>query len=187
MGLDMYCMRARKLTESEVNKVSGLDFDKIPYLVFGKSEEDGRLYADLKDYSTPVKYKVSYWDMDKIKKDFDIPKSARICGSYYGDGVTFTFTWKGRGKDKYKEISFKEGEVEDYIKKELEDGFVVSVEKVAYWRKAYDLQDEIHFACDKEIDNCGYYKVNEEMLKAMQRTEQLVGETKDDLFYMEWY
>ena len=191
MGLDMYCMRARKLTESEVNKVNGLDLDKIPYRVIIKDkeyEENKNLYENLKDYLTPVKCKTSYWDVDKIKKDFKIPKTAYLFGvSYRNDDTVFSFAWKRKEEKKYKDVAIRDEDKDNYTKSGLEDTFVVDTKEIGYWRKAYNLQDEIHDACDERIYNCGYYKVNDKMLKAMQRTEKLIGETKDDLFYMESY
>lgn len=188
MGLDMYCMRARKLTESEANKVNGLDLDKIPYRVIIKDKEDKKLYENLKDYLTPVKCKISYWDVDKIKKDFKIPKTAYLFGVSYGsDNTVLSFAWKRKGEKKYKDITIRDEDQDNYTKSDPEDAFVVDTEEIGYWRKAYDLLDEIHDACDERIYNCGYYKVNDKMLKAMQRTGELIGETKDDLFYMEWY
>lgn len=82
----------------------------------------------------------------------------------------------------------------DSAKKIEKDFLVVRLEEVAYWRKNYDLSDQIYAATEKVIDNCGFYQCNDDMVEALIDNWDC-GDTKislDDVwkepvFYHEWY
>lgn len=67
------------------------------------------------------------------------------------------------------------------------------LEPVAYWRKKYDLSDEITAAVDGSVENQGYYPLNSKMFEIIKKADnQLDGVSKlttDDYTYVyyEWY
>jgi len=75
---------------------------------------------------------------------------------------------------------------------------IFKCEEVGYWRKAYELQENIHYLCDKEeIENCGWYRCNRKMIDAMRTIHEGCGKLNQEIiiddilgghiFYHEWY
>ena len=75
--------------------------------------------------------------------------------------------------------------------------FVCDTEEVLYWRKEYDLEEMLYDAYPNIIYNCGYHKLNEDMVKIIQKYELANGRTLPEGFgknnneqcycYHEWY
>ena len=71
--------------------------------------------------------------------------------------------------------------------------FLVYEEQVCYWLNAKDLHNQVSFACEKSIENCGFYWCNEDMLEAMIEYNKKSGKgcdfTKDDedIYYHVWW
>ena len=88
--------------------------------------------------------------------------------------------------DKTIEVSLSE--IEEKFKKEITyDGYAVELQRVAYWRKDYDLEDRIYEQLDREIENCGYYLVTNKDLEELDLLDIIDCEPNDDIFYHEWY
>ena len=125
-----------------------------------------------------------------------IPENASIVGRGY-DGTYLSFLFSDNGTR--KEITITPAELnEKYPNKEPSSGACFGCEEVAYWRKAYGLEDKLYESYPRAIENCGYYKCNEEMLEAMLDYDSEVDDgymesydtfTTDDsdIFYHEWY
>ena len=82
----------------------------------------------------------------------------------------------------------------DPDKKEEKEFLVIRLEEIAYWRKDYELSDKIYAAAEREIENCGFYQCNEDMIEAFIDCWNC-GDTKisiediwkEPVFYHEWY
>lgn len=100
------------------------------------------------------------------------------------------------GNEVLKEIELTMEELKTrYEYESLEDVYVIGLEKVAYWRKEYDLQDYIYRIIDSSIDNCEYKKLSmDQVLDILDYddsgvdTDCIEDETEDcAYFYLEWY
>lgn len=71
--------------------------------------------------------------------------------------------------------------------------YVSRLEEVMYWRKEYGLQDWIHQMIHSNIENTGYYILEEEFIREYNKMNLgyqmplifVTGESA--LFYHEWY
>lgn len=110
MGLDMYLYRVEKLSDKEVAKIRETGGKNLPdgTLSFPKDSVDTDktgMYKDLKPYFTEVKVINSYYDMEKLTKENDIPEEAYLGGRSWGNGkAIFSFYW-GDGSEKSVELN----------------------------------------------------------------------------------
>lgn len=193
MGLDMYMYRAKKLNEAEVKSLIGKHAQKIAeesdYTYFTKNEvlDDPEL-AELMPMLTTVTMKNTFINMEKIRKDNEIPEDAYIAGSSYSNkGNSYSFR---NDSGFHKEVSLPEDVLQTYLFDADEEYLVCHMEEVAYWRKEYDVQDFIHENIEADILNCGYYEVSQELLDRlydMGEVEELYCEDDEKIFYHEWY
>ena len=184
MGLDMYIFKAEK-----PNLDTGIvhDYDKLRndgYSLFDKEDIDTPMLSDLKKFCVLIKAKAQYWDTEKIQKHYNLKERPHWCGcgpegnyfGYYGiDHNTIS-------EEDSRQFGFE---------KETEF-WATFVDEVAYWRKAYSLQNRIHNAFKrKPIENCGYYRLTKAQLAMIRRNDpydrQLSDEDVGSLFYHEWY
>lgn len=193
MGLDMYMYRAKKLNEAEVKSLTGKHAQKIAeesdYTYFTKNEVlDDTELTELMPMLTTVTMKNTFINMEKIRKDNEIPEDARITGSSYSrEGDSYIFR-NDSGFD--KRVTLSQEELQTYLFDADEEYLVCHMEEVAYWRKAYDVQDFIHENIEAPILNCGYYEVSRELLDRlydMGEVEELYCEDDEKIFYHEWY
>ena len=79
---------------------------------------------------------------------------------------------------------------EKYLVPHCLDAYAYSSKEIAYWRKNYELQDEIYEASDNPVDNVKYVPMNDEMWKAVQRHKKIAKKentTRSVYCYFEWY
>lgn len=197
MGLDMYCYRVSRLNEKDLETIKNLqyesEYDKYGFSLFNRPSEhdiDGiSQLSDLSPYVNTVMVKEEFIDLSKMKTDFDIPDDADIVGESYGDKYGFIFS---NNLGFRVGLEFTDEEFKRYIYEEEVECYVCKMDEVAYWRKNYDLQNEMHRLSNSDILNCGYYILNEDMYEAMIRDGGLdSSENFEDensaLFYHEWY
>lgn len=187
MGLDQFLYKVKRMEENEAQKLNSTHIDTFPRNVWSFFSEDIEkeanegMFRDLLPFMRKVEAITSVYDIAKMKADNDIPQDARIFGrGFYDDRCEFNFVW-GKACDKQsKLIVFSKGE---YIKHKIVDVYVCYAQEVYYWRKNYQVQETIYDYYDREIENCGYYLMDEEFLA------ELVPELEDyeDIMYHEWY
>lgn len=205
MGLDMYAYRCRKATEAEVKNLieTGRTGNGVFFIKKKDFEEDYEMYKDLESLFTEVSYiDQSDLDMKKIMEAYNIPENATIgMIGYKKDSIDLAFNWKYKnGRYGRREISIPRSQLDKYGMTEPYDGYMWIGEEVGYWRKAYDLQDEIYDAYDGGIVNCGFHWCNEDMIRAMLdydergddeekwgHTDGSFDEGSEDIYYHEWY
>ena len=184
MGLDMFMFKVRKLSDKEVASLSGKNTQIFTndILFFTKKdvekEDTQDMLRDLKPYLTMIPAVTSFYDVEKIKADNDIPAEAMIGMRCHerNNTMRFTFYWK----DGRKEVSFADT---DYVIDENVEVYACHHEEIRYWRKNYELQNKIYENYDGEIENCGYYALNEEFLKELFPRRKYF----DGILYHEWY
>lgn len=196
MGLDMYALRIKKLTDSEIKNIKKTK--KIPdkFISFLADKSNENELKDLVPFATKVSVNTEYIDMKKIKSDNGISENAYIGGEgYHGETISYTFI--DPDTRDYKKVDLTRDDIlKNYIITEPEERFVVNGEPIGYWRKEYKLQDKLYDLYPGTIDNLGYHKCTPEMIDAMKGyaydDEPYVGlndKINDDdiIFYHEWY
>lgn len=201
MGLDMYIYRASRVSEDDLkvmNKLPHGDIsDKFPRaLIITKEDykENPTLYAEILPYMSSIQVENSYVDLMKLKKAYNIPEDAYISGrSYDGEKVGYHFTTPKTKKSQRVELTYEEVE-EKFTFTQMDDAYIVYIDEVYYWRKAYNIQDE--FYAKHPVENCGYYKLSYEEMATIANNfdaglygvvEDFVDDEDTAYFYHEWY
>lgn len=185
MGLDMFIYRATKPVVNQTMIYEPRDFS----LSIPEKEAEEDMYDDISPYLSVVQVRAEYYDMDKIRSDFGLSAKAHISRvSAEGIGVSDS------AQDKRVSISQEDIDAK-YTKVEIETHYVCNLERIHYWRKAYDVQDWFHDNLSADyIENCGYYLVDEELVNAYNEAfpdDPILFTGRQDensaLFYHEWY
>lgn len=186
----MYLYRARKLTEDEIKLVDGSDYYSLNgnYVVLFEDELEYDCYVGLRPYLSKISLVYRTFDEDLFRKVNNIPDSAYFAREVI-DGSEVVFILKD-DENYYRELRVSEIKLVNYEKVEVKDSYIAVIDEVGYWRKEYSLQNKIHNVSDVCIENCGYYKLNQEMFDVI--SEELdIGVydeyDKMNLFYHEWY
>lgn len=195
MGLDMFVYEAEKLSEKTTKKLKTIDdCYNLDLFVIPKKEykEQENMYSDLLPFMSEVEILIHKTDFDRFKKDYKIPEDYYQSG--FSSGYCLRFTYENRDhSDEIKIEIFDNDFRKKYVYQIPEKCYVVKLYETEYWRKYYALQSYIyetyHEHTGKEIENCGYHRLSEEMLHELNKNilcenEQLYG---DNLFYHEWY
>ena len=196
MGLDMYLYKIYKPKESEeqLSKMSYDDLQDKQFLLLIEGETMPDNVDSIRQFAKKIKTRPSYINFRKIKKDYQIPAHSRITGqSYCSSQVGYSFRLPD-GTSKKIQIPVDELK-KKYITVRTVNAECIGMENVAYWRKHYDLQDDLHKASDIPIDNCGYYPLNDDMWKVLEhhdkeKYDELYHYRNDDtceIVYLEWY
>lgn len=196
MGLDMYLYKFSKPRETveELNKKSANDLRNNGCFVFYKDDELPDNFDSIRHLASEVSIDTDYINYKKIRQDFNIPTEARLIGqSYYPDCIGYTFSLKSQVCQNIK-IPIDEFEAK-YVFTRKADAYCIEAEQVGYWRKYYDLQDAFYEACDTQIENCGYYPLNDEMWEVLRQYDDAQYATVEDyrnaedclICYHEWY
>ena len=202
MGLDMYVYRISGLTDEEKKEVEEMSYDDLcaeDFTVFDWDEEHEHRMSPIKDFLTIVKKPVENIHFDLVKKVFDIPKAAEYSG--FGSGPEGRFIYfTDDNEHKTYTVEYDKATSEQRKQVTVTDMMTFAVfhsYELIYWRKAYDLQDKLHEACDVYIENCGYYPLNDKMRQAIKDSLEKEGrESEIELLepvegsaicYHEWY
>ena len=200
MGLDMFAFKIRKVTAEELASINSYEdvrngLNAISVADFNDNPE---MFNDLGPYVTKKALSTSYINYDKIREDFGIPEKAHCVGERYSaEGWSFSYRWEDGEEKQNKKVSISAESKDEYLITKDTDFFLFHCTDVGYWRKDYELQDEIydgfHFA-GTEVENCGYYKVNDDVFELIrddlseEGVDAYLSEDADTgLFYHEWY
>lgn len=205
MGLDMYLYRITRISTTEQRKLRGKTEKEIydsGYSLFyrPRNKDDERLIKYIKPYLRGIKISQEYFDMEKIRQDFKIPKTYLQCGSSYAGNGDVSLTFTSRDCQDSKKASFNTNKNPEYILTKLTNCYVCKEREIGYWRKNYDLQEELYREASYggvEIENCGYYPLNDGMTRAILRDkweysdkvqrEDLWDDNNSIVCYHEWY
>lgn len=122
-----------------------------------------------------------------------------VCNSGYGDGGYVCIFHNSNDEDglvdfAYIIVNISTDDIESkYTLNKIETCYFAKAEEVSYWRKEYDIQDWFHENLSVQVENTGYYILDEntidEFNKAFPDDAFDAEEPTDDsaLFYWEWY
>jgi hypothetical protein len=207
MGLDMYMRKIAKLSDNDVEYLTGKHVSIIytpgcNYTYMHKEDFDSEpdMYADLLPFVSEIKMLDTFFDWKKCWKDHDVDELDDRRGSYHGpNGVGYSFA-------SGKRIDMTPEEYDSYCYDGETIVYVWSSEEVDYWRKYYDLLDKIeqvrmrhkikeaelaNRTLSKEeishliIENCGYYELSLEERKEIRNF--LLERNDDDANKDYWY
>lgn len=203
MGLDMHVFKVSKCSEEEAATLNGKVLGEsiaMQFKVFPTElgEEPSDRIKQILPWLKKTTMKVPCYDYEKMIADnVENPELYDICLYVESQDRCWFMIYpkeEGNGLEK-REITLSKEEIEkNYLKFVDMDVYVCKpLEPVAYWRKKYDLSDEITAAVDGSVENQGYYPLNSKMFEIIKKADnQLDGVSKlttDDYTYVyyEWY
>lgn len=185
MGLDMYIYKASKPELMFGIYPENDDYIKTLLLIPKDEYKDERVSA-LKPFMVRIQLEANEYDFEKIKKDYGVKDDIYLSGFSMGE-VVFS-------SHNERTIPIPIDIIEKhYLKKTLKTVYAVELTEKYYWRKAYDVQDTIHSHLDTEIENCGYYLLDDDTADAIENidnafdTDIVKKQTEPCIFYHEWY
>lgn len=189
MGLDMYVYRIQK-PGLDAEKV--YDRNEIEGVVLHKDEIGEPMYRQLLPYCDELRVIIHYYDLDKIKEDYGLSE-VYVSGYSYDDKGGRTFISGVKNGENFRAEIEDDVIQEKYIINKEELCYVCHTDEVQYWRKEYDIQDWLHDSIGCNVENTGYYILDEE-LRSNFNSEfpevPLPNEKTPDqyaYFYWEWY
>ena len=184
MGLDMYLYRAKKpalkmgIYSEDDDYISGLI--QIP-----KEEITNPMYEELMPFVARIQVAEHRYDTEAISKDYKIGENVHPI-SFDSAAITFS------GSNGTTPPIPKETIQSNYTKPVIQTRFVVDIQEVYYWRKAYNVQNLIHNETDRVIENCGFYRITEDVAQKIHNIDSdfspsIVNDEEANIFYHEWY
>ena len=198
MGLDMYIYKMSKLTDEEVKQIEGKKFDDIiqkntNYAFIPRADKECDMGSEktLLSILKPTTILDDYIDMEKLKKETKVPKTAFLTGRCISkNGGTFIFRW-GKTRRRSKEINLKFSELVNFVISKPVNVLVCKKQEVQYYRKHYDLQEALYEISSVPIENVSYIAMTDEMIEAVYRFDDEFKMPEmnegDMLAYYEWY
>lgn len=197
MGLDMYLKRITRLTDEEKKYADEADYETLDgeYCLFrlgddGEPDTADNGLDDVMPYLHVVKKGVKCIDFKKWFEKEGIPQDARFGMSAVGVGERW-WMFHANGQDyRLDWMALTDKEREELTVTETRTYGVCKMDEVAYWRKSYSLQEALCNACDVAVENCGYYRLNDEIREVLRENgcDEDLHETDDSIVcYHEWY
>lgn len=195
MGLDMYIFRVDKpdLSLNKVYSPSQLDELGVSYITEEDAKSFSAGYEQLMPYTAKCVVENSYYDVEKIIQDYDLPSNSGIGMISYEKIVVSGRTRSGE----YKRAEVSHELIDEkYTLTKKENCIAWKSTEVAYWRKAYDVQDFIHQQIDCDVENCGHYELDKGQMEYIyslspeawvENFEPETGSDTSGFFYHEWY
>lgn len=185
MGLDMYVFRVQT-PSLDPQKVYARD-ELQDYVVLPPQRAALVLYQQVLPYAQKLRVVNSYYDLEKISADHHMTDASIV-------GITPLEIWvAGQVAGVSATVTIRSEQIRaHYTIDREEECFVFKREKVAYWRKDYDLQELIYDVLAENIENTGYYLLTEEAVVAIngygdQYCQWFEPTETSALFYWEWY
>lgn len=181
MGLDMFVYKISKANVEERKVYTLKKLDRLADIVINEKDIKDSKIAELKPYLTSVQTINSYYSMSRILKDNGLPETldADLC---FVSSEETGFSVPSLNKI----IAIKSEDIEKYIDHKLETVFVCNETQVCYWRQADDIQSRF-LELIGHVENCGFYKIDEDIIDAINKEFDTNIPYEDDLFYHEWY
>ena len=187
MGLDMWIRRVRK-PEIEDKVYTTDELYDMGYAMVEVKDGDSSMFAQLTPYTVTRNVLTSYYNMEKMIADYNLPENSSI-GMISYEGIRISGT-NGDGERVSQFVSRTDVNEKYTITKSV-PYYVWSEDEEAYWRKHYDLQDWFYNNL-KDVENCGYYILDADLIAEMNaKFNESVSEDdptdEEALFYHEWY
>ena len=184
MGLDM---EIRRISKPHMDSSVVYNRHDIDGVILYETDLKEPMYRQLAPYTQELHIRNQYYDMDKIRNDYNLPSDSYISMiSALCVGIT------DRETGKTVEIS-NENIERRYTIERVEKCFVCNADEVRYWRKAYDIQSWFHKHIEADVENTGFYIISGELLLKFNKAfpeDKIEAEEPDGesaLFYWEWY
>lgn len=185
MGLDMEIRRIYKPHRDDSVIYDSAD---IYGIILDEDELKLPMYRQVAPYTQPLQIRSQYYDMEKIRKDYNLSNNSYISMiSAYRIAITDR-------EEPRKTVEISSEDIErKYTIERVEKRFVCDYEDVRYWRKAYDIQDWFHEHIEEDVENTGYYILSGDLLLKFNKAfkeDRIEAEEPDEeaaLFYWEWY
>ena len=189
MGLDMYVYRAKKpqVDVSRIYREEELCRLCPGAIIINEEHYNEDSVNDLKPFSVPVTVITQRVNFEKIEKEFGFSNRVYV-GAVTPDYVICS---DGDKRVQIERLEFDKKYLDDFEQK----SYMVELEQVAYWRKAYALQNKIYASFEDQdvfVENCGYYSLSNEQIEMICQDEDgydfdLRGYEDGELMYHEWY
>lgn len=190
MGLDSYIYRIKK-PEGLGDKVySSEELRKMGLIAILAEYQDDPLIRELKPYCATVQVESPYINMQSIREAYDFSEDADVVAQC-GDGSIIVSEKRPNGTEHSQEISGAEMR-DKYLLNLVEEHIAFRRERIAYWRKDYNIEEFFSMKHEGGIENTGYYILDLETIKEFNSrfTPKLPEEAPSEdsaLFYWEWY
>lgn len=216
MGLDMYLYRINKVTEEDIEALTGTHIDDVPegFNCMTRKDFDERASEmdELLPYVKLVKMRAQIQDTERFYEDFGIDfddEVVALFGSYESQEMTFMSG---------KKVCISREEALSYYDEKEVDVYVWKQERIAYWRNAHDLDmafrqarmtDRLiaiaetgqkptqEDAAEWQVENCAFNHMSmgerAEVNEFLQATddeyanEKFWFDEKQNLFYVAWW
>lgn len=184
MGLDM---EIRRVANPNLDDSVIYNNQDISLVLLDKDELEMPMYRQLAPYAQLIQVRSQYYDMEKIRKDYDLSDD-----SYISMMSAYRITITDREKKKTVEIDDYDIKTK-YTVEKVEPKYACQTEEIRYWRKAYDIQEWFHEHIEEDVENTGFYILSGAMLLAFNkafpedRIEAIEPDEEEALFYWEWY
>ena len=192
MGLDMWMYGIKDISGEDIpDNMPQEWYEEHDYKLITHYENDDdfdKMYGDMYIYSAIRNVEYIETDMEKLKKDYKINENAHL-SSIIGGKLGFSYNKKSW------EIEISEDEIKKYDKKVFRKALIFKADELAYWRKEYNLQDLIYTGYHKEIYNCGFHKLDDDLMEKINRYLEINDMDKQNInddgyiakMYHEWY
>ena len=190
MGLDSYIYRVKKpegladkVYSSDELRNMGLDAVLAEY-------QDDPLICELKPYCVTVRVESPYINMQSIRDAYDFGEDAYVVAQH-SDGSIVVHEKRPNGTEHSQEISGTEMR-DKHLLNLVDEHIVFRKERIAYWRKDYNIEAFFANKHDDGIENTGYYILDLETIKEFNSrfSPKLPEEAPSEdsaLYYWEWY
>lgn len=205
MGLDMYVYHIEKIPKQELDAAQKLRYDEVldKYLCINAEYIEDAEYHDILPYMQKVEnIATDSINDEKLRAAYNIPEDWYLFGCS-NDNTRHVFSFTSDDSVKTKDIVVTNEELQKFFDTSYQTYYIAKCTEVMYWRKAYQLQDMLHNAYRGSILNCGYHRLNQDMVQAIKRYgADEVAEAFEDIniqddfgkstetdgyFYLEWY
>lgn len=193
MGLDMWIYGIKDILNDGIpDNMPESWYEENEYNIIRIDEEDNEfddMFKDLYNYSVIRNVIYTEIDWNKLMKDYEIDKNARLSGWSSDGRIGFSC------KNYYKEITVTQHELKKYNIDVTAKILVYKADELAYWRKEYDLQNLIYNEYCGQIYNCGFHEIDNEMMRKINRYLRVRDMSKQSInddgyvakMYHEWY
>lgn len=185
MGLDMFVVRVSKPNYDTAAVYNRVDLGEC--IIIDGDDLSLPMYNQLSPYVQKLKVKNERFDMDKIRRDYNLSENSHICMlSSYQIGIKDYET----SNTVYIPTMVVD---EKYTLTTIDDCYVCHDEEEVYWRKEYEIQSWIHENIGCDVENIGFYILSVELQLKFNKKfpEYKIGAEEPDeesaLFYHEWY
>lgn len=191
MGLDMYAYRVQN-PSLDPGKVYTRQDLQGEHMILLPDKASSDRYQQVLPYAQKLRVISQYYDLEKIRADFQIPDAEVWMTSAERIGIRGTVN----GAEATRYIITEQVNALYTVERE-EECFVFAAAEVAYWRKEYDLQELIDDSLGGIVRSMGFYLLDRKTVDSINRYNTENGLTEfiewfeptetSALFYYEWY